>query len=168
VEATRKQLASRQFSFAPTINLFGSYEWNDDVLLGTGSSNYLVGATLKWNLFSGYKNISAMEQSRAQLSRARLQYQDRILQNRVEIQSSARTLESAREQVEVARSTVEQAAESYRIRRNRYEQGMERVSDLLMSEATLAESKLQLASAIFKFNLQAARLEFLLEKDLTP
>lgn len=166
IEASKKKLTSGKFSFVPSVNLFGSYEWNDDVLFGTGAENYLVGATLKWDLFKGYKNIGSIQRSKAELSKAQLQRQDQVLKNRVEIRSAMQSLETTREQVDIAESALAQARESYRIRSNRFEQGMERVSDLLTAEATLAESRLQLASALFKYNLQVARLEFLLEQDL--
>ncbi len=167
IEASKKKLTSMKFNFVPSVNLFGSYEWNDDTLFGTEASNYLVGATLKWDLFKGFENVASIQRSRAELSKAKLQYQDNVLQNRVEISSALRSMETAREQVDIAEATVEQAGESYRIRRNRYEQGMERMSDLLMAEASLAQSKLQLASALFDYNVQTAKLEYLLEQDLT-
>jgi outer membrane protein TolC len=84
----------------------------------------------------------------------------------VEVASELNSLQTSREQVEIAQTTVEQAKESYRIRHNRYEQGMERMSDLLSAEATLSQSKLQLASALFNYNVQVAKLELLLEKNL--
>lgn len=166
IEASKKKLASMKFNFVPSVNLFGSYEWNDDTLFGTEASNYLVGAKLQWDLFKGFKNVASIQKSQAELSKARLQYEDKVLQNRVEISSAIRSLETAREQVDIAESTVAQAQESYRIRSNRFEQGMERMSDLLTSESTLAQSKLQLASALFNYNVQAAEVEFLLERDL--
>jgi outer membrane protein TolC len=166
IDASKKKLSSMKFNFVPTVNLFGSYEWNDDVLLGTGAQNYTVGATLRWDLFKGFKNVSSIQQSQVQLSKAKLQYHDQLRQNRVEVASELNSLQTSREQVEIAQTTVEQAKESYRIRHNRYEQGMERMSDLLSAEATLSQSKLQLASALFNYNVQVAKLELLLEKNL--
>lgn len=166
IEASRKKLSSMKFNFVPSVNLFGTYEWNDDTFMGTGANNYLVGATLKWDLFKGFENVSSIQRSSAELSKVKLQYHDRVQQNRVEIESALHSINTAREQVEIATATLEQARESYRIRNNRYQQGMERMSDLLTAEATLAQSKLQLASAQFQYQHQVAKLEFLLEQDL--
>jgi len=166
VDASQKKLTSSKFNFVPSINLFGSYEWNDNTLLGMDANSYMVGATLRWDLFRGFKNVSSIEQSHVQLSKAKLHYHDQLRQNRMKVSSELHSLQTAREQVDIARATVAQAQESYRIRHNRYKQGMERMSDLLNAEATLSQSKLKLASALFKYNVQLAKLEFLLEKDL--
>ncbi|MDX1671968.1 MAG: TolC family protein, partial [Balneolaceae bacterium] len=40
VKASEKQVNAAKFSFAPSINLFGSYEWNDDRLLGMDAGSY--------------------------------------------------------------------------------------------------------------------------------
>jgi len=127
----------------------------------------MIGATLQWDLFKGFKNVGSIQQSQAQLSKVRLQYQDHLRQNRMELQSERRSLQTAREQVQIARTTVAQARESYRIRHNRYKQGMQNMSDLLMAEATLSQSKLKLAAALFQYNVQLAKLEYLLEQNLS-
>ena len=167
IDASRKKLTSMKFNFIPSVNLFGSYEWNDDSFLGTDAENYMIGATLKWELFNGFSNAGKIQQSRAQLSKAELQYQDRLQQNRIEIQSKLHSLQTAREQVEIAQQTVVQAKESYRIRHNRYKQGMERINDLLTAEATLAQSKLELVSTLYQYNVTVANLEFLMEHELS-
>lgn len=166
VDATQKKLTSSKFNFVPSVNLFGSYEWNDNTAFGMDANSYMVGATLKWDLFKGFKNVSSIEQSQVQLSKAKLHYHDQLRQNRMQVESQRNSLQTAREQVDIAQATVAQARESYRIRHNRYQQGMERMGDLLMAEATLSQSKLKLASALFKYNVQAARMELLLEKNI--
>jgi len=166
IDATRKSLTASKLNFTPSLNLFGSYEWNDESLYRFGASNYLIGATLKWNLFSGFKNVSSLRQSKAELEKAKLTYRDRSLQNRVEIETALRNLQDARTQVELAKTSVEQSEESYRIRFDRYRQGMENISDLLSAEAMLAETKLQHAAAVYRYNVQALKLELLLEQDI--
>ena len=167
IAASRKKLTSEKLNFLPSVNLFGTYEWNDAALLGTNANSYMIGATLQWDLFKGFKNVGSIQQSQAQLSKVRLQYQDHLRQNRVELQSERRSLQTAREQVQIARTTVAQARESYRIRHNRYKQGMQNMSDLLTAEATLSQSKLKLAAALFQYNVQLAKLEYLLEQNLS-
>ena len=163
IEASRKKLSSSEFNFLPSVNFFGTYGWNDKAFLGTRANSYTVGITLKWNLFKGFKNIGSVQQSQAQLSKAKLQYQDHLRRNKVEVQSERRSLREAREQVEIARTTVKQARETYRIRHNRYKQGMQNMSDLLNAQATFSQSKLKLAAALFQYNVHAAKLKYLLD-----
>ena len=59
------------------------------------------------------------------------------------------------------RLAIEQAEESLRIRTNRFEQGLEKASDVLMAETTFAEKKLQEYQAILAFNIANLYAEFL-------
>lgn len=166
VSAANRMLKSAKFSFVPSLNLFGSYELNDEVAFGTFGESYMVGATLKWNLFSGYSKIGKVMESRAELKKAELAYQSKVFRNKLEIEQAQRSLEQAQKQLEFAESSVEQAAEDFRIRSDRYEQGMEKTTDLLNAEAKLAEARLQRLDALYQYNRSLATLELLLEQEL--
>jgi len=165
VEAAEQMVKSSKFSFVPTVNLFGNYELNDDVLFGTAGDSYMVGATLKWNLFSGFSNIGKVMQSKAELKKAKLAHESRSFQNRLEIDQARRSLKQAREQIDLAAATEEQAAEDFRIRSDRYEQGMERTTDLLAAETELAEARLKQLDALYMYHRSLATLELLLEQE---
>lgn len=167
ISAAEQMLKSAKFSFMPSLNIFGSYEFNDDVLLGTGGENYIVGATLKWNLFSGYNKIGKVSESRAQLKKAELAYESKRFRNRLDIKEAKRSIEHAKTQLELARSSVEQAAEDLRIRRNRYEEGLEKTTDLLQAETKLSQSRFQQLTAMYKYNIGVATLELLLEQEVS-
>lgn len=166
MSSAREMLRSSKFNFLPSINLFGSYEFNDEVLFGTGGDSYMIGATLKWNLFSGFKNVGKVMESKAQLKKAELAYESTLFKNKIEIQQAQRSLEQAQEQLRFAESSVEQAAEDFRIRKNRYEQGMEKTTDLLQAETKLLQSKLQRLNALYQYNLSLATLELLMEREM--
>lgn len=163
VEAARKQLQSSRFSFLPTLNLFGTYEFNDDVIFGTQGDSYLVGATLRWDLFNGYSKAAKVMESKADLKKAELAYQSRLFRNELEIEEAQRAVEQALRQLELTESMIEQAEEDYRIRRNRYEQGMEQTSDLLTAEAALARARLARLDALYQYHIGRATLELLIE-----
>jgi outer membrane protein TolC len=166
LDSAREMLRSSKFNFLPSVNLFGSYEFNDDVLFGTQGDSYMVGATLKWNLFSGFKKVGKIQESKAQLKKAEVAYESRRFKNKIEIQQAQRSLDQAQEQLRFAESSVEQAAEDFRIRKNRYEQGMEKTTDLLQTETKLLQSRLQRLNALYQYNLSLATLELLLERDM--
>ncbi|GAA5522828.1 TolC family protein [Aliifodinibius salicampi] len=166
VSAAKQMFKASKFNFVPTINLFGSYEFNDEVPFGTKGESYMIGATLKWNLFSGFSNVGKVMESKAELKKAELAYESKVFRNKLEIQQAKRSLDQAEIQLDFAESSVEQAAEDYRIRNNRYDQGMEKTTDLLSSETKLQEAKFQRLNALYQYNLSVATLELLLEHEM--
>lgn len=168
VNAAEQMLKSARFSFVPSINLFGNYEFNDEVLLGTQGESYMVGATLKWNLFNGFSNVGKVMESKAQLNKARIAYESRSFKNRQEVEQAKRAIRQAQTQLDFAESSVEQAAEDFRIRNDRYEQGMEKTTDLLASEAKFSQARLQKLDALYQYHSSLARLELLVEREMDP
>lgn len=166
VSAAEQMVRSAKFSFVPSLNLFGSYEFNDDNLLGTQGESYMVGATLKWNLFSGFSKVGQVMESRADLKKAKLAYESQRFKTRLDVEQAWRSLDQARTQLTFAESAVEQAQEDFRIRSNRYQQGMEKTTDLLAAETKLAQARLQRLDAMYQYNLSVATLELLLEQEI--
>ena len=166
MSSAKEMLRSSKFNFVPSINLFGSYEFNDEVPFGTGGNSYMIGATLKWNLFSGFQNVGKVMESKAQLKKAELAYESNLFKNKMEIQQAQRSLNQAQEQLRFAEASVEQAAEDFRIRNNRYEEGIEKTTDLLQAETKLLQSRMQRLNALYQYNLSLATLELLLEREM--
>lgn len=166
VSAARQMLRASKFNFVPSVNLFGSYEFNDEVLFGTQGDSYMIGATLRWNLFSGFRNIGKVMESKAALKKAELAYESKLFKNKLEIQQAKRSLDQAQTQLQFAEASVEQAAEDYRIRNNRYDQGMEKTTDLLRAETKLLQARFQRLNALYQHNLSLATLELLLEQEM--
>jgi outer membrane protein TolC len=166
VEAAEEMVKSSKFSFVPSLNAFGSYEFNDNVLFGTRGESYMVGATLKWDLFSGFSKAGKVMQSRAELKKAEVAYQSQSLKNQMEIKQARRSVRQAQKQFNFVEASAEQVAEDFRIRTDRYEQGMETTSDLLRAEARLSQARLQRLNALYQYNISIAKLELLLEQEL--
>lgn len=165
VEAARKMVKSAGVGFVPSLNLFGNYEFNDEVLFGTAGESYLVGATLKWNLFDGFSKAGKVMESKAELRKAELAHESRSFENKLETDQARRSLKQAETQLDLAEATVEQAAENFRIRSDRYEEGMVRTADLLEAETKLSEARMQRLNALYMYHRSLARLELLLERE---
>lgn len=167
MNAAEQMVKSAKFNFVPTVNLFGNYEYNDDVLFGTRGDSYLLGATLKWNIFSGFSKVGKVMESKAELRKAEIAYENRAFKNKIEIRQAKRSIKQAQIQLNFAESSVEQAAEDFRIRNDRYEQGMEKTTDLLAAETKLAQARFQRLNALYQYHKSVATLELLLEQDLS-
>ena len=59
------------------------------------------------------------------------------------------------------RLALEQSKESLRIRENRFKEGLEKTSDLLLAETQYAQKQLEYYQTIFEYNYAQAYLEYL-------
>ena len=166
IAAGEQMLRSEKMKFVPRLNAFGAYEWNDREILGMSASNYLVGASLTWDLFNGYKNLGSIQQASAQLDEAEYQYQEYLSQSELQLNNAKRKLELRFQQIQSSKLSKEQAEESLRIRTNRFEQGLEKTTDLLMAEALASSKKLEYIQSIYNYKQAVFEMELLLEKDM--
>jgi len=130
VDAQEQMLKSSKMSFVPKANAFASYEWNDEEVFGFGSNNYLFGLQLSWNIFGGYKNIGKIHQEKAQLEKANLSKEGYIAQSELELNKAKRQLTDVKNNLTLSKLALDQSEEALRIKTNRFEQGLEKTSDL--------------------------------------
>jgi outer membrane protein TolC len=166
IEAGENMVKSNKMKFVPRLNAFGAMEWNDESLFGTSANNYMVGASLSWSLFSGYKNAGAIQHATAQLDEARINYEDYLSQSQIEINRATRKMELNYNRIQSSKLAKEQAQESLRIRTNRFEQGLEKTADLLMSEALTSQKELEYIQAIYNYKQAIFEMELLIEQDI--
>lgn len=150
-----------QMTFLPRLNAFGTYELHDDQLFQGGADGYLFGAELKWNILEGSKRFGKSQKSRAELEKSRLQLQQYKSESQVELNRALRMLQDAKNNLELTALALEQSSESLRIRTNRFEQGLEKTTDLLMAETQLAQKRLEYYATIFQHNYAMAYVQFL-------
>ncbi len=162
-DAAENRFRSGKLSFLPSLNAFGVYEMNDDVLFGNSGDNYTIGATLRWNLFSGFEKAGKVLQTKAELKRIDTVLEQKIEEQKLEIRKTRRALEQAQNQLEIANASVDQASEDLRIRSDRYAQGLEKTSDLLSAEAALLRSRLSRLNALFLIQDSISKLELIYE-----
>ncbi|MEQ8364310.1 MAG: TolC family protein [Cyclobacteriaceae bacterium] len=161
VTGYEKMLQSSKMKFLPTINAFGSYQLYDDQLFGLDASGYLIGAKLSWSLFDGYQSAGKMSKAKAQTEKARMENEQYKLQQQLELNKTNRQLTDAKNKVELTRMALDQSAEAYKIRMDRFEEGLEKTSDLLMAETQMFQKELEFRQAIFGYNFTKEYLEFL-------
>jgi len=160
-EAYAKMYQSSKMNFLPTLNAFGSYEMYDDKLFGTNAQGYLVGAQLSWKVFDGYKSIGKMEKAKAEFQKATAENQQYKSQSQLELNKTNRQLKDAENKVNLEKLALEQSQEAYRIRSNRFAQGLEKTTDLLQAETQMFQKELQLLQAVFEYDFTQEYLQFL-------
>lgn len=160
-EAYQKMFLSSKMNFLPRLNAFGSYELYDDKLFGTAAKGYVVGAQLSWNVFDGFKSIGKMEKAKADFQKSEIETQQYKAKSQLELNKTNRQIKDAENKVSLSKLDLEQSQEAYRIRSNRFTQGLEKTTDLLQAETQMFKKELDYLQAVFEYNFTQQYLQFL-------
>lgn len=152
-----------KYKFLPRANAFSNYEWNTSNFLGMKAGNYFIGLQLRWDLFTGGQNSGKINQERAILDKATLNYNDFLAQSKTELSKAKRQLNDAKSNLNRTEIAVTQSQEVLRITTNRFKQGLEKTTDLLNAETQFQNKQLDYYQAIFNYNLNKNYLIFLLK-----
>lgn len=150
-----------KMAFLPRLNAFGSYELYDDKIFQGDANGYLFGAQLSWDLFQGSKRIGKAQKSKAEFEKSQLEYSQYVSQSNLELNKARRAYLDAENKLRLTSLSLKQSEESLRIRTNRFKEGLEKTSDLLMAETQFAQKQLEYYQTIFEYNYAQAYLEFL-------
>ena len=160
-DAYAKMLQSSKMKFLPRLNAFGSYELYDNTIFGTNAKGYLVGAQMSWSLFDGYKSIGKMEKAKAEFQKSEIETQQYKAKSQMELNKTNRQLKDAENKVNLSNLALKQSQEAYRIRSNRFTQGLEKTTDLLQSETLMFQKELEFSQAVFEYHFTQNYLQFL-------
>jgi outer membrane protein TolC len=160
-DAYKKMLVMSKMNFLPRLNAFGSYELYDSQFFGTAAKGYLVGAQLSWNVFDGYKSIGKFDKAKADFQKASIETELYKKQSQLELSKTNRQLKDAENKVGLSQMAFEQSQEVYRIRQNRFTQGLEKTTDLLTAETQMIQKELEHLQAVFEYNFTQQYLQFL-------
>ncbi len=150
-----------KMTFLPRLNAFGSYEIYDNQVFKGDANGYLIGAQLSWDIFQGSKRFGKAQKSKAEFEQSKLEYNQYVSKSNLELNKAKRQLIDAKNRLELTGLAVEQSKESLRIRKNRFKEGLEKTSDLLMAETQFSQKQLEYYQTIFEYNYTQTYLEFL-------
>jgi outer membrane protein TolC len=153
----RKQGA--KLNFLPAVNFMGMYEQNTDSLDRFGGDSWTFMATASFNIFNGLGDRAGLVAASAEKQAAEEELRDTSARIELEVRQAFYSYQTALKQLEVTRAAVEQAGESVRILKNRYDNGMALMVELLAADTMLKDQQLQQARARFDALLAMARLE---------
>ena len=125
----------------PDIGVKGSYEWNGDSLFSADGENWAAGVGLRLSLFDGRETAARVARGRADISRLHA-LRDALRQGiRLEVRTGWAEFESARGRLDDASTALESSREALRIGRDRYEEGMALIVELLSAEAAYTRAR---------------------------
>jgi outer membrane protein TolC len=145
-------------SFLPEITVHGAFEANRQSFASRGGSNWMTGATLRWNLFNGLADRSKIAEA-AYLRAQREEEQRKVASGlRLQVRQSYFELQAANSRMDVAQAAISEAEENHRILANRYEAGLSIATDLLRSETALSDAKTRYLAAVFDQRVASVRV----------
>ncbi|MBR9855946.1 MAG: TolC family protein [Algicola sp.] len=160
-EAYKANMKADNMTFLPRLNAFASYEMYDDQLFQADSKGYIIGASLSWDVFKGSQRFAKAGKSKTNYEKAKQEYEQYVAKSTIELKRTKRLVEDAENRLQTSKLAMEQSEESLRIRTNRFKEGLEKTTDLLMAEATYAEKQLAYYQTIFEYNQAQSLLTFL-------
>ncbi len=130
--------------YKPSLNANVGYEFRNSRFsedLGDEINGWFFGVTGKWNLFDGLATSGKVQQARAQLESAKINYDDSVQKVDLEVQQAYANLETARETIKSQQKNVEQALESLRLAQERFGAGAGTQLEVLDARTALTKAR---------------------------
>lgn len=160
-EAYKNMYKAEKTNFLPRLNAFGTYELHDDQVFQGDANGYLFGAQLSWTILEGSKRFGKTQKSKAEYEKSKINLEHYKAQSQVELNNVRRMLNDAKNNLELSKLALEQSQESFRIRTNRFKEGLEKTSDLLVAETQYQQKQLEYYATIYQHNYALAYYQYL-------
>lgn len=165
-DAFKAVYKAEKMGFLPRLNAFGSYELYDQELFQTNAKGYTLGASLSWDVFKGGQRFAGTKKGKAQADKAAVELEEYKEKSSMELQRISRMLADAKSKLASSELALKQSEESLHIRTNRFKEGLEKTTDLLMAESQHAQQELLYHQTIYEYNYAKAYHSFLTQGDL--
>jgi outer membrane protein len=119
---------------------------------------WIVGGQIRWTFSTGGAELAGRKAAAAAIARAAAASDDARAAVHVEVISAAGGIESARAREAVGRAAADQARESQRIIRDRFEQGLAGVNDVLRASTAVLDAEASRTAAIVDLMVANAML----------
>ena len=110
-----------------------------------------------------FRGLGLASMGKAEYEKAMLETEQYKKQSQLELNKTNRQLQDAQNKVNLSKLAYEQSQEAYRIRQNRFAQGLEKTTDLLQSETQMIQKELEQLQAVFEYQFTQEYLGFLSE-----
>ncbi len=145
VNSGEVQVTGARNEYLPRVDVFANFGASRNNYIN-GSGDYLIGASLTFNLFDAGRN-ARIAQARAAANLAASQQDHLANQIRFEVVRAYQQYVSARERLKVADRIINQASEALRITQDRYQEGLTTITEVLRAETTLTRARLNVLTS---------------------
>jgi outer membrane protein TolC len=152
---------SARAAFLPTLYGTASYQMNDrDIPFGRDNDAWMVGASLRWDIFNGFSKVNEKKKAEA-LAGAASEYLENFRKEvAIQVEESRLRREEARKRLETARDSVKDGEEAVRLLSRRFENSLATFSELLDAQTALNNARARLIGNESDFALAAARIYY--------
>lgn len=138
-QVTNVQSAGARNEYLPRVDVFTTigasrHNW------ASGSGDYLIGASVTFNLFDAGRS-ARIRQARAAETLAANEQEQLANQIRLEVVRAYQQFVSARERLKVAERVISHATEALRIVQERYHEGLTTITEVLRAETALVRAQ---------------------------
>ncbi|MDP4128662.1 MAG: TolC family protein [Bacteroidota bacterium] len=155
-KASAVGIQSAKSDYYPSLALTGGYIAADIPNLVTITNAVTFGLGVSYNVSSLWKTNAKVAQAKARLAEAEANEDYLNDQVKLEINEAYQSYISARKKIEVSEKAIEQATENYKINKNKYDNSLVTVTDLLDANVALLQAKISLelskADALVAYN----------------
>lgn len=127
-------------AFLPRVDAMGGWEVNGSSL-ANGASSWVGGVEVKVNLFNGFADRARLAEAEEARRRQHAEREAQELTVRLEVRAARARLDSARVREVAGQAAIDRAREAQRIVRDRYEQGLATISDVLRAAEALLQAE---------------------------
>lgn len=144
IAATTAQIEASRSGYYPRVDAVGSYRRVDDALLGDADESdeeWRGQLVLSLNLYQGGATEAAVAKSRLQLRAQQLELQELKASLTSDLDNLFIDFQVSLDNIPVAKRSIEQAEENLRITELKYQEGLQRESDLLDAITSLSRAR---------------------------
>ncbi len=160
-QASQTGIQTAKADYFPSLSLTGGYVALDIPNFITITNAFTFGVGLSYNVSSLWKTNAHVTEAKARLAEVQANEEELNDQIRSQINEAYLSLMTAQKKIEVSRVAIENGTENYKIVKNKYDNSLLTVTDLLDANAALLQSEISLelarADAIVAYNILLER-----------
>jgi outer membrane protein TolC len=148
-------------AYLPSLSAFASYQMDaKNSPLGNDNDAWLVGASLKWQLFDGFKRSAERNRASANSAAAREMLANRTRLSSYQVTESTLRYKETGKRLEVARHAVADAEETVRLLSRRFENSLATMAELLDAQTALFQVRAGLVETEANYALAGGRVYY--------
>jgi len=161
-DASEQRVKAARAGYLPKVQLVGRYDWvkgSPTAAWNDRRDGWTAGVQGTWDIFDGRGTAGRVAQARSLLLQSKLSIEEITLAIDVEVRRAYSSMQEAWELVESTGKVVAQAEEALRLANVRYSAGTATQLDVLTSQVSLTQARLNQLTSFYGYNVSLATLQ---------
>lgn len=148
------------YSWLPDVGAFANWAMHGADAFSDDGNYWTVGVALRWKIFGGFSRSAESKLTAAAELAARTRYDEGLRLARAEVEEAERGVASASESLAATITAYRASTAAADLMRRRFEEGLATATDLLVSEARMAESERAAVDSAASLEIAKAKRRF--------